>query len=83
MKKQLVVAAIVALTGVGSYLGYRSTTPTNAGESDLLLANAEALADGEIPEKCKGCATNFTGDYCCTIIISGTSFKLYREGTLL
>lgn len=48
MKKNLVMAAIVALTGVGSYLGYRSTTPTNAGESDLLLANAEALAHDEI-----------------------------------
>ncbi len=36
---------MVALMGVGGYLGYRSMTRTNAGESDLLLANAEALAD--------------------------------------
>ena len=45
MKKKIVVAAIVALMGVGGYLGHRSQTLTNAGESDLLLANAEALAD--------------------------------------
>ena len=83
MKKNLVVAAIVAMVGVGGFLGYRSITHTNIVESDLILANAEALSDGEIPDKCKGCATNYTGDYCCTIIISGTSFKLYRPGTLL
>ena len=51
MKKNLVMAAIVALTGVGSYLGYRSITRTNAGESDLLLANAEALARDEIVDQ--------------------------------
>ena len=45
MKKKIVIAAIVALMGVGGYLGHRSQTLTNAGESDLLLANAEALAD--------------------------------------
>ena len=38
------VAAIAPLMGVGDYLGYRSMTRSNAGESDLLLANAEALA---------------------------------------
>jgi hypothetical protein len=47
MKKKIVVAAIVALMGVGGYLGHRSQTLTNAGESDLLLANAEALSQGE------------------------------------
>ena len=48
MKKKFVMAAIAVLMGVGCYLGYRSTTRTNAGESDLLLANAEALARDEV-----------------------------------
>ena len=47
MKKKIVVAAIAALMGVGGYLGYRSMTRSNAGESDLLLANVEALAKDE------------------------------------
>ncbi len=48
MKKRIVVAAMVALMGVGGYLGHRSMTCSNSGESDLLLANAEALAKDEL-----------------------------------
>ena len=51
MNKPGVMAAIVALMGVGGYHGYRSMTRSNAGESDLLLANAEALARDEIVDQ--------------------------------
>ena len=44
MKKRIMIpAAIAAVMGVGAYFGHATATP--AGESDLLLANAEALAD--------------------------------------
>lgn len=42
-KKFFVTAAIAALMGVGAYFGHATATP--ADTSDLLLANAEALAD--------------------------------------
>jgi len=46
MKKFFVTAATAALMGIAGYLGHANATPDN--ESDLLLANAEALAlDGE------------------------------------
>lgn len=44
-KKFFVTAAIAALMGVGAYFGHATATPTEA--SDILLANAEALAEDE------------------------------------
>ena len=41
-KKFFVPAAIAAMMGVGAYFGHATATPDH--ESDLLLANAEALA---------------------------------------
>ena len=46
-KKMFVTAAIAALMSVGAYFGNTTTTPSE-GLSDLLLENAEALANGEI-----------------------------------
>lgn len=46
MKKRFMIpAAIAALMGVGAYFGHATATPSDA--SDLLLDNAEALAQGE------------------------------------
>ncbi|MBD5345751.1 MAG: hypothetical protein HDR92_01300 [Bacteroides sp.] len=70
MKKRIVVATMVALMGVGGYHGNRSMTRSNAGESDLLLANIEALARDEISMPCIT-GIRYTGDfsivkYCAT-----------------
>lgn len=62
MKKRIVVATMVALMGVGGYHGHRSMTRSNAGESDLLLANAEALARDEISMPCVT-GIGYTGDF--------------------
>lgn len=44
MKKRFMIpAAIAALMGVGAYFGHATATPSDT--SDLLLDNAEALAD--------------------------------------
>ena len=45
-KKMFVTAAIAALMSVGANFGNTTTTPSE-GLSDLLLENAEALANGE------------------------------------
>lgn len=45
MKKFVIITAIAALTIVGSHLGKTATEHTD-GLSDIELANAEALADG-------------------------------------
>lgn len=62
MKKRFMIpAAIAALMGVGAYFGHATATPTDT--SDLLLDNAEALADDpeinlpEIEIVCDGPAT--------------------------
>lgn len=44
-KRSMIPAAIAALMGVGAYFGHATATP--ADTSDLLLDNAEALAQGE------------------------------------
>ena len=50
MKKVFVSAAIAALMCTGAFLS-KSLTPQNDGLSDIQLANAEALADGESPRR--------------------------------
>lgn len=42
-KKFFVTAAIATLMGVGAYFGHATATPDT--ESNLLLTNAEAMAD--------------------------------------
>ena len=76
MKKKFVMAVIAVLMGVGCYLGYRSTTRTNAGESDLLLANAEALADASEPDysMTRILDIKYTGGYHMTLYCTTCSF---------
>lgn len=66
------VAAFAAVAGYGVYANQQSETM-----SDLMLANVEALADGESASSCRwsrvydsmgcqywNCVSNGSGDYC-------------------
>lgn len=43
MKKKLMLAAVAAVVSIGVFAGFNAY-PTNSSASDILLANAEALA---------------------------------------
>ena len=44
MKQKMMLAAIAAVVGVGGFAGFNAFQ-NNSSASDILLANAEALAD--------------------------------------
>ncbi len=46
--------------------------------SDLEMANIEALSRSELENKCGGCSTSYKGEYCCTLILEETEFRLYH-----
>lgn len=52
MKKRLLPIIIVAVCAVSVYMGYTTNNPDYLMD-DLLLANAEALTDGETGPECR------------------------------
>lgn len=71
----MIAASVVALAGLGIFLGGR-TTKAEQQLSDMQMANIEALTAGEINiDDCdNGCSTANTKQYCCTLL----GFRLYR-----
>jgi len=61
----IATAAIVAVAGWNV-----SQASSERSLSDMELANIEALGS-EVGERCGGCATNCSGNYCCTLILTG------------
>lgn len=58
---------IVIVIGCSSFVyQFQKSEPV----SDWALANVEALARGESDawEDCRGCSSEYLGDYCCTIM---------------
>ena len=83
MKKWIMLVALAATMGASGYYGY-TTLEKDISYSDLELANAEALANSEVGEKCGGCSSDYDGKYCCTIVFSDLGFeiRLYYPGSL-
>ena len=73
MKKLLLTASGLFLA-VSLYIGVNSYKNLNS-ETDLLLANVEALTRTEIDPKCKGCSTVETV-FCCNLYVNGVPFEL-------
>ena len=62
MKKTVIAAAIVAAVGFSAYLGFRPDPASSLTE--LQLANAEALSNGELPPVEIICNVPGTGGIC-------------------
>ncbi|MDE6587890.1 MAG: hypothetical protein K2K40_06100 [Paramuribaculum sp.] len=73
-KKMFVPATLVAIMGLGAYFAHATATPDH--ESDLLLANAEALAQDNETDYSMGCITGikYTGGYNMTMYCTTCSF---------
>lgn len=70
-----VVTFMVTLSGI---FGLNSQKTENLSET--AKANIEALesVNDAIPDKCKGCASDYTGRYCCTISFNGVLFDIFH-----
>lgn len=68
MKKLIISAIVVAAAGLGVY----QTQAQKHAISDVALANAEALAEGEVVWN-YDCCNICKGDFCGTFIPAGSS----------
>ena len=73
MKKKVLSGVFALAVLVATYYGVNKSMNSNAGLSDLALANVEALAENEtITIDCD----DWYKEECVTLVINGTEFKV-------